>query len=388
VQHNEGVNLRLCLMFAFCLRIAAGQSNAASDARIQELYVEAKTAQANNDISAAIGKYEEIVRLAPKLGPAYNNLGALYFREREFRKAADILERGLRADPSMSSASALLGISLYEAGDYLRARPRLEAAMRANPNDNNAHLFLVQDLTQLGDFDAAANALQQLSKRQPGNQEIWYLLAKVYMKQSENAMAKINAINPNSVLAHQLSGEMMEAMNNYDGAVVQLKTAVEMAPQQLGSHFKLAGAYEGLSQWDSATAEYQAELAIDPANCRAQWKIGSILVQKGGDANEALSAIDNALSLCPNLIDAHADRARALLTLGRNADAVLDLEAAVKGDPADARNHFLLAKAYRALGRSKEAQAEMQTFSKLEESARAATAERAQEVIRNKETAH
>jgi hypothetical protein len=30
----------------------------------------------------------------------------------------------------------------------------------------------------------------------------------------------------------------------------------------------------------------------------------------------------------------------------------------------------------------------MQTYSKLEESARAATAERAQEVIKNKETAH
>jgi tetratricopeptide (TPR) repeat protein len=328
------------------------------------------------------------VQLAPRLGPAYNNLGALYFRQREFRKAVDILERGLKVDPSMSSASALLGISLYEASDYVHARPRLEAAVRANPNDNRAHLFLVKDLSQLGDFDAAAYALRQLSKRQPDNQEIWYLLAKVYMKQSENALAKINAIDSNSVLAHQLSGEMMEAMNNYDGAAVELKKAVEMAPQQLGSHYKLGGAYEGLSQWDSATAEYQAELTIDPSNCRAQWKIGSILVQKGGDANQALSALDRSLSRCPNLTDARADRARALLTLGRNADAVVDLEAAVKGDPTDARNHFLLAKAYRALGRSREAQAEMQTFSKLEESARAATAERAQEVIKNKEAAH
>jgi hypothetical protein len=82
------------------------------------------------------------------------------------------------------------------------------------------------------------------------------------------------------------------------------------------------------------------------------------------------------------------DRARALIKLNRNAEAAKDLEAAAKADPTEASTHFLLAKTYRALGRTEEAQAEMQTFSKLEESARAATAERAREVIKNKETAH
>jgi tetratricopeptide (TPR) repeat protein len=381
MQHNKRVNLRLVLMILVCIRLAATQS-------VDELYAEAKAAQSRNDLATAIEKYQQILRLSPKLGPAYNNLGALYFRQREFQKAADILEQGLKVDPAMSSASALLGISLYESGDYLRARPRLEAAVRAAPSDNNARMFLVKDLTQLGDADAAATELQQLAKRQPENQEVWYMLARLYMKLSENAMAKINAIDANSILAHQLSGEMMEAMNNYDGAVVELKKAVDMAPQKPGSHYKLGDAYLGLSQWDSAAAEYQTELTIDPANCRAQWKLGSVLNQKGGAAREALNALDKSLALCPALADARADRASALLTLGRDADALPDLEAAIKADPTEPRNHFLLAKAYRALGRSQEAQSEMQAFSKLEENARAATAERAQEVIKNKETAH
>jgi tetratricopeptide (TPR) repeat protein len=383
MQHNKNVNLRLCLLL-FCLRLAAAQSSAA----VEELYAQAKAAQSQNDLDAAIAKYQEILRIAPKLGPAYNNLGALYFRQREFGKAVDILERGLKIDPALSSASALLGISLYETGDYARARTYLETALRANPADNNAQLFLARDLNQLGDFEAAAAALRQLAKRQPGNQEVWYMLARIYMKLSENALGKINGIDPNSVLAHQLSGEMMEAMNNYDGAVVELKKAVDLAPRQPGSHYKLGGAYEGLSQWDSAAGEYHAELAIDPANCRAQWKLGSIVILKGGDAQEALTLINRSLALCPGLTDARADRARALLTLGRNADAVPDLQSAIKADPSDPRNHFLLAKAYRALGRSQDAQSEMQVFSKLEESARAATAERAQEVIKNKEVAH
>jgi Flp pilus assembly protein TadD len=50
------------------------------DARGEELYGQAKAAQSHNDIAAAIAKYEEILHIAPQMAPAYNNLGALYFR--------------------------------------------------------------------------------------------------------------------------------------------------------------------------------------------------------------------------------------------------------------------------------------------------------------------
>ena len=358
-----------------------------SDARVQELYSQAKAAQSSNDISGAISKYEEILRIAPRLGPAYNNLGALYFRQRDYQKAAAVLEQGLKINPAMPSASALLGISLFEMGEYAKARPPLEAALRANAGDANAQMFLVRDLTKLGDYEAAAVQLRQLAATQPKNQEVWYLLAKVYMKLSEQSLAKMNSIDPNSVLAHELSAEMMEAMNNYDGAVVELKKAAEMAPQRPGTHYKLGDAYLALSQLDSASAEFHAELAVDPANCMARWRIGSVIMLKNGNPEEALADMNQALSACPSLTDARVDRARALIKLNRNAEAAKDLEAAAKADPTEASTHFLLAKTYRALGRTDEAQAEMQTFSKLEESARAATAERAREVIKNKETA-
>jgi tetratricopeptide (TPR) repeat protein len=366
----------------------AAQKGSGDDPRVQELYGQAKAAQTQGDVATAIARYDEILRIAPRLAPAYNNLGALYFRQRDYRKAADVLEAGLKINPGMPSASALLGISLFEMGDYGKARRRLEAALRANAADNNAEMYLVHDLTKLGDYDAAETHLRQLAGREPKDQEVWYLLAQVHMKLSEQDMAKMNAIDPHSVLAHELSGEMMEAMNNYDGAVVELKKAVEMAPRRPGTHYKLGDAYYSLSQWDSATEQFQAEVSVDPANCMAHWKIGSIVLEKNGSADEALADIDRALSMCPGLTDARAGRARALIKLNRNAEAATDLEAAAKADPAEPSTHFLLAKVYRALGRPQDAQAEMQTFSKLEENARAATAERAQEVIKNKETAH
>ena len=366
--------------------VSAAQSTSDdNDPRVEKLYSEAKEAQARGDQAGAVAKYESILKLAPRLGAAYNNLGMLYFQQRDYRSAITILEKGLAVDPKMASAAALLGISLYETGDYAKARARLEAALRSNPKDNNAELFLANDLIKLGDLEAASRHLQELAHRDPNNQEIFYLLGEVYMHLSEKALTRLNAIDPNSVYVHEMSGEIMESMKNYDGAIVEYKKAIEMAPQQAGTHYKLGNTYWLLGEWDAAVQELQAELVNDPTNCKAQAQIANILIAQRMNFDEGLATVDKALAACPDLTQARIDRGRALLKLNRNEEAARDLEAAAQSSPDDPSVHFFLAQAYRTLGRSRDAQAEMQVFSKLEESARAAKAERAKEVLQNKE---
>jgi tetratricopeptide (TPR) repeat protein len=268
--------------------------------------------------------------------------------------------------------------------DYVGARHHLEAALRGNPKDDNAELFLANDLIKLGELNLAADHLRKLSQRQPGNQEIWYLLGKVHMKLSAQALSKLNEIDAHSVWAHEISGEVMESMKNYDGALIEYKKAVEMAPQQSGTRYLLGNAYWSLRMWEAATEQFRAELINDPGNCMAQWKIGNILLEQHANPEEALAGVEKALEICPDLMEARLDRARALIKLDRHAEAVKDLEAAEKSDPAEPSTHFLLAQTYRALGRTQEAQAEMKLFSELEESARAATAERAKQVLQEK----
>jgi tetratricopeptide (TPR) repeat protein len=383
-----GPALLSCIAAARPMISAAQATSDADDPRVEKLYSEAKEAQARGDQAEAIAKYESILKVAPRLGAAYNNLGMLYFQQRDYPKAIAVLEKGLAVDPKMASASALLGISFYEAGDYGKARARLEAALRSNPKDNNAELFLANDLIKLGDLQAAARHLEELARREPSDQEVFYLLGEVYMQLSEKALTRLNTIDPNSVYVHEMSGEIMESMKNYDGAVVEYKKAIEMAPQQAGTHYKLGNTYWLLGEWDAAVKELQAELLNDPTNCKAQAQIANILIEQRMNFEEGLESVDKALAACPDLTQARIDRGRALLKLNRNDEAAQDLEAAERSSPDDASAHFFLAQAYRALGRSREAQAEMQLFSKLEESARSAKAERAKEVLQNKEETH
>jgi len=356
--------------------------------RIQELYSQAKASEAAGDTASAIAAYEQIIKIEPRLAPAYNNLGLLYFRQGRYEQAVAVLEQGLKVSPKLSSAQALLGIAYFQLNKFEDARPHLEAALRANPADDNAALMLAKDLTNLNDFSAASERLQALAKRQPNNQEVWYLLGKVYMELSEGALAKMNAIDPDSVLVHEMSGEIMEGMKNYDGALVEYKKAVEMAPTRPGTHYMLGNVYYQLSAWDSAIEQFEAELRNDPSNCKAEALIGNILLEQRREDDKALAAIDKALALCPNLSQAHTDRGRALLKLNRNEEAAKELQIAEQSNPDDETTHFYLAQAYRAMGQAEQAKREMQLFSKLEEARHAASAKRADEVIKSKGDLH
>ena len=373
--------VRLLLMLSLSLMWGA-------EDKVDALNAEAKAAEAAGDWATATAKLQEIIKAEPRLGPAYNNLGVVYFKQGRYGEAVDILERGLKVDPKMRSAVALLGITLYQMGEYAKARPELESALAANPEDRNARWLLVNTLTKLGQFQSAAKSLEELVKREPRNQQAWYLLGKVYMQLSEQSLGKINEIDPNSVWAHEISAELMESMKNSDGAIVEWKKAIETAPRQAGVHYKLADLYWSLSQWDNAASEFQKEHAIDPANCRVNWKLGDIELQKGGDYSAALAFEDRALTACPNLTEARADRGKALLKLHREAEAISDLEASAASTPDEPSTHFLLAQAFRATGNMQRARDEMKLFSELEAKARNATAERAGEVIKNAQTAH
>jgi tetratricopeptide (TPR) repeat protein len=370
-----------CALFPL-RRVEAQTRPATRGASIQQLYGEAQAAEARGDLAGAARRYEKILQIDPRIAPAYNNLGAVYVKEREFPKAVAVLEKGLKIAPSMTSASALLGIALYAMQEYARARAPLETALRAHPGDDNAEMLLANDLIKLGDYAAASIHLRRLAAREPRNQHVWYLLGQVYTQLAEQSYAKVDSIDPNSVLSHEIRGDVMSSMKNYLGALLEYKKAVELGPHQPGTHYKLGNAYWNLNDWAAATEQFQAEIANDPANCEAWWKLGDILLQQHMDPQQAFNDVNKGLTLCPGLSDARLDRARALILLNQPAKALPDLEATEKTTPDEPIVHFLLSQAYRRTGHLKQAESEMEVFAKLEQSEHAKAASRTQQLLK------
>jgi len=366
----------------------AAQGNDEVTPAVQQLYADAKASQQHGDTGAAISKYREMIKAAPHLAAAYNNLGMLYFNEHDYPHAAEILKRGLELNPEMPSASAMLGMSYFQLGENDKAEPLLRAALRANPNDDNVEMILCHILINLKKYDEAASYLKKFLDRNPKDQEAWYLLGKTYLQMSEDALAKIDKIDPNSVVAHEIAGEIDESMHNYDLALVEYKKAIDMAPRQPGTHMHMANAFWLTAKWASAEQEFRAELENDPNNCTARWKLANAMLEAEDSAQDALSELDKAVDRCPALMQARADRGRALIRLGKPADALPDLLMAEKDSPSEPSIHFLLASVYRAQGKPAEAQQEMMTYSRLQKEASDAVARQASDVTHIKSTEH
>ena len=355
---------------------------------VQELYAQAKQAQQRGDNATAIEKYRAMLKLAPHLAAAYNNLGMLYFDGRDYAHAAEVLKRGLELNPNMPTTAALLGMSYSQLGEDAKAEPLLRKALQAHPGDDRVEMMLARVLINEKKYEDAATHLNGFLGRNPKDQEGWYLLGKTYLQMSEDALKKIDEIDPNSVVAHEISGEVDESMHNYDLALVEYKKAIDMAPQQPGTHMHMGDAYWNMGKWKSAQTEFRAEIVNDPNNCLAHWKLANAILEDNGSNDEALSEANHAIERCPALMQAHVDHARALVRLGRQPEALPDLLMAEKDSPKEPSIRFLLAAVYRAQGKGAEAQAELKIYATLEREASEAVAAQASDASKIKSTAN
>jgi tetratricopeptide (TPR) repeat protein len=380
--------LAACLLVLIAVPALAGQAKDEVTPEVQQLYAQAKGAQQRGDSAAAIEKYRAMIKLAPHLAAAYNNLGMLYFNEHDYSNAADVLKRGLEVHPDMPTASAMLGMSYFQLGMDEKAEPLLRAAMKANPSDDKVEMMLAHSLINLAKYGEAASYLNNFLERNPKDQQAWYLLGKTYMQLSENSLKKINEIDPNSVVAHEIAGEIDESMHNYDVALVEYKKAIDLAPEQPGTHMHMGHTYWLIGKWESAETEFKAELANDPNNCTARWSLANAMLEANDSSEDALSELNKSIERCPTLMQARVDRGRALIRLGKQSDALPDLLMAVKDSPTEPTIHFLLGAVYRAQGKTAEAAQEMQTYSQLQREASAAVAGQANDANSIKNNAH
>jgi tetratricopeptide (TPR) repeat protein len=376
------------LLFLSLSAVAAYAQEDEVTPQVQALYAEAKAAQQRGDNTAAIEKYRAMLKLAPHLAPAYNNLGMLYFDQHDYPHAAEVLKHGLELNPNMPTASAMLGMSYYEMGDHEQAEPLLEAAAQANPNDDHLQMALARNLIDSGKYDAATPYLRSYLERNPKDQQAWYLLGKTYLQLSEDALGQINQIDPNSVTAHLVAGEIDESMHNYDGALVEYKKATDLAPRQPGTHEHMGNTFWVTGKWESAEGEFKSELENNPNNCNARWKLANAMLEANGSPEDALSNLNQAIDRCPRLMQAHVDRARALIKLNRQKEALPDLLLAEKDSPKEPSIHFLLSQVYKAGGQTAEAHQELKTYADLQREASEAVAGQASDAISIKSTSH
>ena len=368
-------------LLVLLIATSAAPFTLAQSPEVQQLYQKAHADQEAGHPEQAVADYRQLLRLDPSIAPAYNNLGRLLFNLNRFPEAISTLEKGLSLQPDMAPASIMLGASYLQLDNGAKAVPPLEAGVAALPDDHFARLSLVRAYTRLERREDAVAQLQQLLQRDPNDQESWYLLGKLQLEQSQASFAKVQAINADSPLSHQLSGEIMESMKNTPGAVAEYKRALAIDPSNLDARGHLANVYWSTGDWAQARPVLVSYLAKRPGDCIARWKLGNTLSQLESPPEDILRETDAALKQCPDLVQARVDRARALLKTGHAREALPELKTAETKAPDEPSVQFLLARVYKALGDSTAAATASARFETLQKAEHDAAEKHAADVI-------
>lgn len=119
-----------------------------------------------------------ILKIDEKNAAAYNRLGILYAKQREYKDAIDCFEIASSIEPSASSLHNL-GLIYYETENYQKAATAFEQALKLEDNLAARHIAYAKVQEKLGNDKLMIQELDTAAELEP-NTETFSLLVKAY----------------------------------------------------------------------------------------------------------------------------------------------------------------------------------------------------------------
>ena len=128
-----------------------------------------------------------ILKIDEKNAAAYNRLGILYAKQKEYRDAIDCFQIASSIEP-MASSFHNLGLIYYETENYEKAAVAFEQALRMEEDLATRHVAYAKVQEKLGNGKLMIKELRRAAELEP-NKETFMLLIKAYDSQGMAAEA-------------------------------------------------------------------------------------------------------------------------------------------------------------------------------------------------------
>lgn len=146
--------------------------------RLSKLWDIAQTGMRENRFLRAEKALLTILKLDQKNAAAYNRLGILYAKQKEYKDAIDCFEIASSIDPSASSLHNL-GLIYYETENYEKAGLAFEQALRLEDDLAARHIAYAKVQEKLGNEKLMIQELEKAVDLEP-NPESFNLLIRAY----------------------------------------------------------------------------------------------------------------------------------------------------------------------------------------------------------------
>ncbi len=132
-----------------------------------------------------------ILKIDEKNAAAYNRLGILYAKQKEYRDAIDCFEIASSIESTPSSLHNL-GLIYYETENYEKAAVAFEQALKLEDNLAARHVAYAKVQEKLGNDKMMFQELEKAAELEP-NKETFSLLHKAYVSHDMQAEADLIA---------------------------------------------------------------------------------------------------------------------------------------------------------------------------------------------------
>ena len=212
----------------------------------------------------AVEAFEKARSLAPQEAPAYFGLGLLYMQKGDIDKALEAYRGGLARDPNDIAANQNYALLLMGRGAFREAVGPLARLKSMNGGDVSTRATLIEAYLKAGMRSEGEEEIGQFVSGHLASRQEEVSLAKLLMADQEGeAAAEIlrhaTATWPDNAEAHGELGLLLTQREQYETAVKELGTAVQLDPDS--AKYSL-GLGEALLRWRHDPVALQYLLAI------------------------------------------------------------------------------------------------------------------------------
>jgi tetratricopeptide (TPR) repeat protein len=288
-----------CVLVLLCLTTPGLADRNDAPSQAEQYLQKGNQALKNGDWAQAESDYRAGLKLRAGLFELHSNLGLSCYFQQKYDQAESAFLAALKVDPNIFVPNFFLGIIHHRRGEFSQTLPLLAKAVKLKPDDPEAHYWLGLNLVNSGDPEAGAKEIELAIKHGSRNVDSYYQLGKTYSKLAQHAVQKAvstpldGTFYRQMVLAKQaqLAGNWSLARKYYEAAHEQ-NGAVKGVALELG-HVALSS-----SDWASATAEFQAELLLDPQSYRSHFGLAQAYLNLR-ETKKALFHLQQAISIRP-----------------------------------------------------------------------------------------
>lgn len=250
----------------------------------------------------AVQNFTKAYQLDPKNDEVIKELSTLYFNNRQFQKALELVQQC----NSCENSNRILGMSYYNLEDYAKAEKYLKQALSKNNNDAEAAYTLGRTFLELENEKGAIPQFQKAISLEPTRNQWMYELGLIYYNQNEYAnalkyfdMATNNGYNKSNDFYENYGFAQLYTGDSENG-IKTLNIVLERKPNNTELLNNIAHAMYETKKYNEALDYFKKLLDINPKDASSLFMAG-MTFQKLGQKEKGQKICDNAIAMDPSL---------------------------------------------------------------------------------------